>query len=48
MVAGSLAKPQVESENVSCLVMSDLYIDDDHELEVDNDWWNSPYRKEQK
>ena len=23
MVAGSLAKPQVESENVSCLVMSD-------------------------
>ena len=25
-----------------------LYIDDDHELEVDNDWWDSPYRKEQK
>lgn len=23
-----------------------LYIDDDYELEVDNDWWNSPYRKE--
>lgn len=23
-----------------------LYIDDDHELEVDIDWWNAPYKKE--